>query len=181
MNRQDETRYDIVKGLSRLLEHQSFDSVRVNDLCRESGVSRATFYRCFYNISDAVSWLWDECNRQSLYKMGNPYGWREAHILQFSTMMEYRNIFLKAYATSEFPSIALYGRQNILREVTKNLVENHQYVMNEDEAFELEYYIYGCSYMFTKWVIGGMKQSPEYMTDFFGRMIPPFLKDLIGE
>ena len=27
----------------------------------------------------------------------------------------------------------------------------------------------------------GMTQSPEEMADYFGRLVPPFLKNLIGE
>ena len=46
-------------GLLDCLEHKSYTDVTVQDLSMASGVSRATFYRLFDNISDIFLWKCD--------------------------------------------------------------------------------------------------------------------------
>ena len=181
MNKPDETRMAIVEGINKLSAIKKFSDIRISDICTESGVSRATFYRSFYNALDVVYWLWDKCNSDSLYKMGNPYGWRQAHTLQFQLVYDYKDLFIPAFEESEFTFFTTYGAQSVLREITRNITEVYNYVMSDKEQFELQYFNYGCSYMFSKWAQNGMTQSPEEMADYFGRLVPPFLKNLIGE
>lgn len=46
-------------GLLDCLEHKSYTDVTVRDLSMASGVSRATFYRLFDNVSDIFLWKCD--------------------------------------------------------------------------------------------------------------------------
>ena len=181
MEKRIKTRMNIVNGVNSLLLTRDIDKIRVIDVCEASGVSRATFYRYFYDIIDVAYWLWDELNTESLYRMGNPLGWREAHIRQFKGIAEYRVFFARAFGTRGYISICDYGGQKILKALTHNITNVKGYNMNEKEKFELEYFVCGCSHMFAKWVHDGMIQSPEEMAEFFGRFIPPFLKKICGE
>ena len=137
------------------------------------------FERGILSISKSYQRL--KCNSDSLYKMGNPYGWRQAHTLQFQLVYDYKDLFIPAFEESEFTFVTTYGAQSVLREITRNITEVYNYVMSDKEQFELQYFNYGCSYMFSKWAQNGMTQSPEEMADYFGRLVPPFLKNLIGE
>lgn len=181
MRSQYETRMKIVNGMYPLILTQDIDKIKVVDICKRSGVSRSTFYRCFYDVMDVAYWLWDELNAESLYCMGNPLGWREAHIRQFSLLSEYRTFFGRAFRAREYFSVTEYGGQKILQALRYNIGEAKGYRMTDHEKFELEYYVCGCTYMFAKWGREGMKQSPEEMAELFGRFIPPFLKNLCGE
>ena len=181
MRSQYETRMKIVDGMYPLVLSQDIDKIKVVDICKRSGVSRATFYRSFYDAIDVVHWLWDELNTESLYLMGNPLGWRVAHIRQFSLLSEYRAFFERAFRSREYFSVSEYGGQKILQALMYNICEVKGYTMTDQEKFELEYYVCGCTHMFAKWGREGMKQSPEEMTDLFGRLIPPFVKNLCGE
>lgn len=181
MVQNNEMRYAIIRALNQMAHYTDYDKLKVIDICKKGGVSRATFYRYFYNIDDAVFWLWDECNDMSLYKMGNPYGWKEAKMLQFEEMLKYKDLFIKAFSQSEFSFITDYGQERILTELCKNVTEIHHYEMSSDEYKELEYFTFGGCFMFTKWVSNGMKESPKFITEIFGRLIPPFIKELFGE
>ncbi|MDO5378408.1 MAG: TetR/AcrR family transcriptional regulator [Clostridia bacterium] len=46
----------VMKGLARCLQSKPFCDITVSDLWRESGVSRATFYRLFDNVADVVAY-----------------------------------------------------------------------------------------------------------------------------
>lgn len=181
MNRNRGTRMKVVNGLSLLLETKTIADIRISDVCEKSGVSRATFYRYFYNVTDVAFWLWDECNYEHFYKMGNPYGWRQAHLMQFSTVLKYKTFFMKAFTNNDYDSVTVYSARKILRNLAQTITEVKGYEMNDQEQFELEYYVCGCSYMFSKWAREGMLQSPEQMTEFFGHSIPIFFKKLCEE
>lgn len=176
-----DTRYAIINGLNQLSKTIPYDKIRIMDICKASGVSRATFYRLFYNIDDIVYWLWDECNSNSLYKMGNPYGWKTAKIMQFNEMLKYKDLFINAFTESKFSFITGYGQERILDELSNTIKSVYHYEMTEQEYLELEYFTYGGCYMFTKWVGNGMQESPEVMAGIFGNLILQFVKDLFGE
>lgn len=48
------TKRMLKEGLLRLLEHKPLDKVRVNELCEESGINRATFYRHYQTPQDVL-------------------------------------------------------------------------------------------------------------------------------
>ncbi|NCB50776.1 MAG: TetR family transcriptional regulator [Clostridia bacterium] len=181
MGGQHETRMRIVDGTMSLLSKCDVDKIKVVSICEASGVSRATFYRYFYDVIDVAYWLWDELNAKSLYRMGNPLGWHEAHIRQFQLVSEYRLFFERSFSTRDYISVSVYGGRKIRTALLENINEVKGYKMTERERFEFEYYVCGCTYMFAKWVQAGMNELPEEMADLFGRFIPPFLKELCGK
>ena len=48
------TKKMIKDALLRLLEHKQIDKIKVNELCEESGVNRATFYRHYGTLQDVL-------------------------------------------------------------------------------------------------------------------------------
>lgn len=48
------TKRMLKEGLLRLLEEKPLDKVRVNELCEESGINRATFYRHYQTPQDVL-------------------------------------------------------------------------------------------------------------------------------
>ena len=45
------------EGLLRLLEEKALEKIHVNELCRESGINRATFYRHYETVQDVLTEL----------------------------------------------------------------------------------------------------------------------------
>lgn len=43
-------------ALFELVKEKPYDKITISDICRESTVSRATFYRLFDNMDDVVAW-----------------------------------------------------------------------------------------------------------------------------
>lgn len=56
MSKQYETKCKIIDSLETLLQTRTLDKIRINDICRQSGVSRTTFYVYFQDIYGAVQW-----------------------------------------------------------------------------------------------------------------------------
>lgn len=48
------TRNMVKQALLRLLEHKPIDKIKVNELCAEAGVNRATFYRHYETVQDVL-------------------------------------------------------------------------------------------------------------------------------
>ncbi len=49
------TKMKLGEALFRLLEYERLGEIRINNLCHEAGVSRATFYNNFHHIGEVVS------------------------------------------------------------------------------------------------------------------------------
>lgn len=60
----------IYEGLLQCLEEKPFDRITVSDLQRVSGVARTTFYRCFDDVSDVLTWRCDACFDEVLGQCG---------------------------------------------------------------------------------------------------------------
>ncbi|QSP94744.1 TetR/AcrR family transcriptional regulator [Marinobacter salinisoli] len=54
------------EGLNRCLEAKSLKEITVSDVCKESKVGRATFYRNFDVVSDILSMKCDQCFKEVL-------------------------------------------------------------------------------------------------------------------
>ena len=44
-------------ALNSLLEKKSLDDISVAQICKLAGISRSSFYRCFYGIQEIPCWL----------------------------------------------------------------------------------------------------------------------------
>lgn len=56
----------IWQALLACMERRRFEDVTVTDICRECGVARTTFYRCFDNTADILEWKCDDCFHKAL-------------------------------------------------------------------------------------------------------------------
>ncbi len=56
-------------GMVSCLADKPFERVTVSDIQRESGIARSTFYRCFDNLSDVLSWRCEICFDEVLGSM----------------------------------------------------------------------------------------------------------------
>ena len=66
MSKQD-TCLSVVEALDALMRTTSIDRVKVTELCRDAGISRATFYENFQDVYAVATWMWDHLMQTSLY------------------------------------------------------------------------------------------------------------------
>ena len=116
-------------GLLDSLKTKSYIDVTVRDLCVVSGVSRATFYRLFDNISDILTWKCEMILLQAL---------EQAESCQFPAALE---SFVNAWFDNRrlMETLIQCDRTEILYEVHEKHIEDFRVaVLSDIEVSEIQ-------------------------------------------
>ncbi len=73
----------VVAALDERMRRVSIERVKVVDLCRDAGISRATFYEYFQDVFAVATWMWDHLMETTLYRMGSTLDCYTAHLRRF--------------------------------------------------------------------------------------------------
>ena len=158
------------EGLLRLLENEDLDRINVSELCRESGINRATFYRHFDSPRDVLmemgAEISDEINELT----------REITTLQEAK--EYLEQFC-AYLYENSDMVRLLVRYNtdtdllrLLNDFQARLLEvrgrirSLEYVNDEGIRMISTFYGGGLFFLFRSWLLGEIHQGPQEIADF---------------
>lgn len=164
------------EGLLRLLKNKDFGSISVTDLCLESGINRATFYRHYQHPRDIIDEirydmsgdmkacaLIDEANV-------NLQEWLEYMCRYFYERADLLNILFRCRTDEEFVSL--------INELYYERVENLQKAgigaeFDEDEFRLAMYYCSGgIYYVLRQWITEPMDKTPQEVA----RVIYKFLE-----
>lgn len=111
----------VAEGLFVCLQRQSFGEISVSDMCRVSGVSRATFYRLFDTPTDVLRWCCDrtvqglDAHLAQRLSAGKPIVFRDA--MQY--MFEHSRAIAAAVECHRTDLVhdALYANMHVLKSV----------------------------------------------------------------
>lgn len=153
----------IMETYKKLVVEQKTADVSVTDICRESGISRKTFYNYYSDRYDVVEKiLLNEIEKplQAALKVGFPYD------------VAVRMIFEHFLLSKQFYSIVLLeeGYNSMVDRFVLSLTELIQVYDPKPELSrkESEYVNYrfasDLTMLIRKWVTEGMKESPEFMS-----------------
>lgn len=151
----------IWKGLLKCLENKNFDNITISDLQRVTGVARSTFYRCFDNISDILSWKCDKCffeslnyydfnkklNESHLAEHYFKYWTRNSEILELLTEINRQDIIYSSHLKNAELLKEKYGELNNLND------KNSRYFMAIRTSLTIS--------ILTTWLQGGKQETEE--------------------
>lgn len=113
MNRQrsDAKRERIAAAFMRMLEDTPLENLRIQELCVQAGVSKATFYRLFPDKYEVGNWIYK--SRVDRIISEHPYlrCWSDWTMLNFSEMLKHRRFFrnIASYRGAELLS-GVFGK-----------------------------------------------------------------------
>lgn len=156
----------LADALIRCMEQKDFTQINVSDLQRESGVSRATFYRLFDNVQDVLSYQCQEISDALTVKYQENRESAEEGFLQFTLR------YLCAHHAL-LEAIFKVGRADILQQaVLRNawfLKEQAPFRYLPEESFD---YVLAASIgifgnVLMVWVQHGQKETPEELIEIY--------------
>lgn len=165
----------VVATLEKLMERQPLERIKVSELCRKAGISRATFYGYFHDVFAVPTWLWDHLMSQSLYQMGITMTCHEGHIKNFHSLQEHKNFFMLAFRSNDYNSVFEHGLRVVKDHIIENASKNAGRDFTKREMLEIEFRNAGAAHMTKVWVRGGMRETSEEMADLFQSFTPRFL------
>jgi AcrR family transcriptional regulator len=85
--------WEILLAMNALAQDTPFERLRVQDICKNAGISKPTFYNYFHNKSDAVRWHIRQAGLAGMYQIGRKYSWREGILRTLLSVLEVRDLY----------------------------------------------------------------------------------------
>ena len=130
------------------------------DLCRDAGISRATFYEHFQDVFAVATWMWDHLMSTTLYQMGITLDCYTAHLRKFEALLRHKEFFENAMRIVGYPSICQHGGRMVYEHMEETFERKARRPLTPHEALELEFFNTGAKHMTRHWVERGMVEPP---------------------
>lgn len=150
-----------------MMLQKPFDKITINDLTKDCGISRMTFYNHFKDIYDLVEWSCEEDGKQALQNNNTYDTWQEGLYQIFQAVLENKPFILNVYRTVSREQI-----ENYLFRLTRDLIENvveeksvGREISLEDKLFISGFYKYSFVGIMLDWIKQGMKEEPQILVE----------------
>lgn len=157
------------EGLLRLLETKDLDKISVTELCRESGINRATFYNHYSSPQDLLADLEARLTAEMDQLIHNPR--TQAEIAQ---QLESVCAFLQENAHSIIVLARCHADAD-LADVFNNLNQSfrHQQLnsvwansLDEDSHHLVATFLYtGCYHLIREWLVKDIQKTPKEIAE----------------
>lgn len=170
-------KYALCEAAKKCLENISVEKLTVKQITEAAGVSRQTFYRMFLDKYDLINWYFDILMSKSFDRMGEGKTVEEGLTLKFRYLKEERVFFNAAFQSDAQNNLQDHDFEMIYA-FYSNWMEKKSGTGPVDEtALLLEMYCRASIYMTVNWVIGGMKDSPEWLAKLLVHALPSRLEE----
>ena len=168
-------KYKLATAMKECMKSASVEKITVTEIVETCGVTRQTFYRNFLDKYDLINWYFDKLVLQSFEQigMGHPVG--ESLTQKFAFIRAEKVFFTEAFRSDDRNSVKEHDFELILQFYRDLINRRTSRPLSEEIQFLLEMYCRGSVYMTVKWVLGGMKDSPEEMAKKLVEALPPKL------
>lgn len=162
------------EGLLRLLEAKTLDKISVTELCRESGINRATFYNHYNSPQELLSSIEAKISSELKQIIGNPR--TAAEVLQHTeTVCAYfyehsRTMLIlhRCHADDEIND-ALYDLNENFQLFRLNSKFTH--TMNQESLHLVSVFFYtGCYNILLEWLKNDIQKTPKEIAELMFRL-----------
>lgn len=180
MDRQERKRMTIAECLNDLMRTKDIEDITVVELCREAGISRATFYAYFEDIFAVGEWVWDHDSRHVFEGLGRDYGVYECYVRLYRLLKERSGRLDLVRPLREPMGSFTYAGLHTLKIMVERIEALRGEPLGEEERETLAYVSEAFEAVTLKWFREGMLTSPERMAKTLVEMVPPFMITTLG-
>jgi AcrR family transcriptional regulator len=173
----EKTRQIFLKTLSKLASEKSIEEISVQDIIRESGFSRQTFYRYYSDKYDLMNQVYSTEYERLLTNVSEDKWYTAATKLMesiFNDRAFYNHAFEVEGHGSMYEYLVEYNYKIYSRSVKKRLGRS----LNEVEKFRLRLYVHGSISMLKELVRNDESMTALQSNELYYASMPDFLQDL---
>lgn len=170
MSESQTTKTAIANALIALCDQKPFSKISIQDITREVGLNRQTFYYHFTDKNELLRWIY--VNDAFVY-LDSPEvsldNWEEQALKMLKAIQAKQDFYYNTIRSDSdvlracFSDITIHLFTHLFEQVD---VENQ--LLPEDKAFYARFFSYGCNGVLINWVLDGYKESPlEIATQLF--------------
>ncbi|MDC7250580.1 MAG: TetR/AcrR family transcriptional regulator C-terminal domain-containing protein [Sphaerochaetaceae bacterium] len=171
-----ETKLQFALSIKALMKNQSLDKISVSSICKESNLTRQTFYRNFKDKYDLVNWYFQQLCDKSFFLMGVKLNLYEALCEKFKFIENEKIFFSQAFKSDDYNNLKNYDFEMIYKFYENAIIQQTKKPLSEDLSFLLEMYCKGSIDMTSKWATGYLDLSKEKMVNLLIKSVPEELK-----
>lgn len=165
-------------AIMQCMKTTAIEKITVQQIVEVCGTTRQTFYRYFQDKYDLINRYFEMLLLESFAQMGKGAAIYEGLVKKFRFIKQEQEFFKKAFKLDEKNCLKEYDFHLILQFYTDRTRERTGKPLEEDMQFLLEMYCQGSIYMTVKWVMEGMKASPEELSGHLIGAVPEKLARL---
>ncbi|MFD1900891.1 TetR/AcrR family transcriptional regulator [Enterococcus termitis] len=164
------TKKAISSALIELCGRKLFSKISVQDITREVGLNRQTFYYHFTDKNDLLRWIY---THDALIYLDSADisidNWEEQALKMLKTIQEKSDFYYNTVTSdSEILRACFSGITNKLFIHLFEQMDKEKQLLPEDKEFYARFFSYGCSGVLIEWILGSYKESPlEIATQLF--------------
>ena len=150
----------IMRGFFSLLNEKEYSKISMTEIAEVSMVTRMTLYRHFKNKEDIVKFLITDLVQSIQTKFSKMEQKSIATIIYVRNIEIYNNEYLKI-------AISNKDIESLIREVkisSRKMLSEYFGVYNINDDYLYSFIVGGIEAITTKWILGGMKESPDVIT-----------------
>ena len=169
------TKRMIQEALIRLLKNKPIDKIKVNELCEESGINRATFYRHYETLQDILR----EIEADVIHAMPQPRQKprtledARAYLKQVCTYI-YDNIgIMQILLTNRTDEEMMQSMTVFYRDYLDIYLETLPLDRPSEDTIQIAITLLagGCHYLMKKCVMGQIQKTPAELADILCNMV----------
>jgi len=169
------TKRMLQEGLLRLLEHKEIDKIKITELCEESGVNRATFYRHYELPKDVlIELLHNIVGEMRLLSVPDPHS--KDGLSQLEHLCRYcfehsrqLNILFECRLEEDFTEMLDEFYKEHLSEIRQMGQQLH--IDSEDVVLASHFYVGGIFFLIRRWMKAPDSKTPGQVAALIYRMV----------
>lgn len=162
-NKSNDMKYRLADSIKECMKTTPVDKITVKNIVEGCNTTRQTFYRYFLDKYDLINWYFDKLVLESFARMGQGATVYEGLVKKFHFILNERIFFSEAFRSDDRNSLKEHDFDLILQFYLDKMMEKLGRMPDSEIRFLLEMYCRGSVYMTVKWVLTGMKRTPEEM------------------
>lgn len=169
----DITKRALEVSLKRLLLQKPLTKITINDIAKDCGISRMTFYYHFKDIYDLVEWACVEDAAKALNGKKTYDTWQEGFLNIFYAVLENKPFIVNVFHSVSREQIERYLYSLVHRLILDVIEEKAQgmAVSERDKRLIAQFYEYAFVGVMLSWVEQDMKEDPAYIVDRVSTLI----------
>jgi len=153
----EESKKMISDAFILLLQDNSMDEISISQITTEAKIGRNTFYNHFQKKEDILDYLMQGLLEELQDKLN-----QKAHP-SIKDLLLWRFALLK-----ENPALTVFQKQNDIKQLLFRFRDSNLSIANlptQKDIYKRDFFQGGMDYVTSRWIIGGMKESPEVMVE----------------
>lgn len=167
------TKLILGEALKKMLLKKPLNKITINDITKEAGINRMTFYYHFQDIFELVEWVCKEDAAKALKGKKTYDTWQEGLLNIFLAVKENSAFVMNVYRSVSREQIEIYLYTLVYQLLLDVVMEtsNGKNINEEDMEKIAHFYKYAFVGIMLDWVKNGMKEKPEDIVSNLSRMI----------